>query len=339
MRVIAAMATMHQGAVGSHSTHLGAPGVRSGAWQGRAGRETGASYGIHSLAHTSDQRERRGYQAAQVLAGAAGRGSGANYEVVTKGQSTAFVRTPPFANESLEWKHATKRLPPSGAHVTQRAGHNPDSMTRDEFQATTHAKHVPTPAQEHPLLDALREQVCLRGPVGVGALMRKFRAMDLSGDRLLSFNEFAKGILEEGLTSSVDDCRNLFRIFDTDATGNVDYREMVTQCCGALSDRRRAVVMGVFRALDPASTGSVMLSELLGNFDARAHPGVRMGQCAAEDVQREFLGMFDVGPKRRNVSFAEFELFYRAMSVVIEEDKNFDSVVQDPWQLPGELFA
>lgn len=330
---------MHSGAVGSHSVHLGAPGSRSVGWSGRAGLETGATYGVHSLTHTSDLRERRGYQAAHVLAGAAGRGSGANYEVVTKGQSTSFVRSPPFANATLEWRHATKRLPPSGAHVTQRAGHSADAMTRDEFQATLHAKHRRAPPAECELLDALRDHFAQRGAVGLGALSRKFRAMDGSGDRLLSFNEFAKGVLEEGVAVSVDDCRTLFRLFDSDCTGNVDYREMLAACCGPLSDRRREVVLGVFRSLDPAGTGAVRLSDLLGSFDARSHPAVRTGQRSAEEIQLEFNGMFDVGPQRRYVSFAEFELFYSAVSATIADEKQFDSMVQDAWQLPGDLFA
>lgn len=273
------------------------------------------------------------------MAGAAGRGSGANYEVITKGQSTSFVRSPPFANDSTEWKHATKRLPPSGAHVTQRAGHSADAMTRDEFQATMHTKHKRAAAQECELLDVLRENFRSRGAVGLGSLFQKFRAMDGSGDRLLSFNEFAKGVLEEGFAASVDDCRILFRVFDCDCTGNIDYREMLAACCGALSDRRRQVVMGVFRSLDPAGTGSVRLNDLLRSFDERAHPAVRTGQRSAEDIAQEFLGMFDVGPRGRCISFAEFELFYSAVSATIDDERQFDSAVQDPWQLPGELFA
>jgi len=330
---------MHAGAVGKHSAHLGAPGRVAEGWSGRAGLETGATYGVHSLIQTSDLRERRGYQAAHVLAGAAGRGSGANYEVVTKGQSSSFVRSPPFANDTLEWRHATKRLPPSGAHVTHRAGHCPDAMTRDEFQATLHGKHKRAAAQECPLLDALREHFRSNGPVSLGALSRKFRAMDTSGDRLLSFNEFAKSVLDEGFAGSADDCRTLFRVFDSDCTGNVDYREMLAACCGTPSDRRRGVVLGVFRSLDPAGTGAVRLSELLRTFEARAHPAVRTGQRSAEEIQREFLGMFDVGPRGRIVKLAEFELFYSAVSATIDDDRQFESVVQDVWQLPGELFT
>lgn len=329
----------HQGAVGRHSTHLGAPGVRTQLWAGRAGNETGAAYGIHSLTQTTDMKERRGYQMAHVSAGSAGKGSGANYEVVTKGQSTSFIRSPPFANDSLEWRHATKRLPPCGAHVRERAGHSADAMTRDEFQATLHAKYKRAPPQDSPLLDALREQVRSRGTLGVGTLMRKFRAMDLSGDRLLSFNEFGKGMLDEGLIESVNDCRILFRIFDTDGTGNVDYREMLAACCGSMSERRRAVVLSLFRALDPAGTDAVPKAELLGAFDARAHPAVRTGQRSVEEVQQEFLSMFDVGPRGRYVSLAEFELFYSAVSSTIEDDRQFGSACQDPWQLPGELFT
>jgi hypothetical protein len=163
--------------------------------------------------------------------------------------------------------------------------------------------------------------------------------MDTSGDRLLSFNEFAKGLLDERLVESVEDCRALFRVFDSDCTGSICYREMLAACCGSLTERRRSVVMNVFRSLDPAGIGAVRLTELLGAFDARAHPAARIGQRSVEDVQQEFSGFFNVGPRGRHVSLAEFELFYAAVSTSIDDDRQFDSAVQDAWQLPGELFT
>lgn len=340
---------MHVGAVGQHSSHLGAPGVRSAHWEGRAGLETGATYGLHILANVTDTRERRGYQAAHVLghASAAGKGSGANYEVVTKGQSTSFIRSAPFANDSMEWKHATKRLPPSGAHVTQRTHHSADAMTRDEFQATLHCKHRRPAPQESPQLDALRsrvsEQLQANGTASVASLARQFRLQDSSRDFQLSFNEFAKGLLNEGYATSIDECRRLFRVFDSDCSGNVDYRQVLVTCCGALPDRRRQLVINVFRSLNPAGTGCVRLADLM-RFDARAHPAVRTGQRSAEDVQQEFLHFFDDSAHCKNggdrqVTFAEFELFYAATSAITEDEKQFDSVVLDVWQLPGDLFA
>jgi hypothetical protein len=292
---------------------------------------------MHSLIQTSDIKERRGYQAAQMHAGAAGKGSGSNYEVVTRGQSSSFQRTPPFANDSIEWRHSTKRLPPSGAHVFQRAGHSADAMTRDEFQATMHATHKPASPQEGPALEALREQLRQRGVPSIGLLLRSFRAQDVTGDRLLSFNEFAKGLLNEGLADSPDECRKLFRVFDSDGTGNIDFHELVVATCGRLSARREAIVLNVFRSLDPAGIGAVRLSDLLGTFDARAHPAVRTGQVPAEAIQQEFSAMFEVGQPGRYVPLDEFKLYYTAVSATIGDDRQFEAVAQDTWQLPGAL--
>lgn len=49
--------------------------------------------------------------------------------------------------------------------------------------------------------------------------------------------------------------------------------------------------------------------------------------------------MFDVGPRGRHVSYAEFELYYATMSAAIDDDRQFESVVQDTWQLPGDLCS
>jgi Ca2+-binding EF-hand superfamily protein len=179
--------------------------------------------------------------------------------------------------------------------------------------------------------------MCSLGVSGVASLLRKFRKLDVTGDRLLSFNEFARGLLDEGLLDSVAECRELFRAVDSDATGNVDFHEFLAVSCGDMSSRREAIVLNVFRSLDPAGIGAVRFSELLGSFDARAHPFVRTGQLSADVVQQEFQAMFDTGVRNRLVALAEFQLYYMVVSTAIDDDKQFERVVQDTWQMPGAL--
>lgn len=307
-----------------------AAGERRGVWVGLAGNETGASYGIHSLAHTSNKRERRTCQAQVGLYNsAAGKGSGACYEVVRRGDASSYVRTAPFANDSLEWRHNVRRLGPRSSC--------PDQMTRGEFQGTMHATWKPPKPLEGELLARLRERLAILGVSGITAFARRMRALDHSGTKLLSCDDFTAAALEQGVASTQEECRALFVLFDADGTGNLDYREILAAASGTLNERRREVVRAAFASLDRSNAGRVRRVDVLNGFDARAHPDVRSGQRTAEEVMDEFHNFFTAGGEREPVTLAEFAVFYAAISRGTDDDRRFERISLDVWQLPGEL--
>mmetsp|Transcript_1388 Transcript_1388/g.2380 ORF Transcript_1388/g.2380 Transcript_1388/m.2380 type:complete len:312 (-) Transcript_1388:109-1044(-) len=308
-----------------------AAGERRGIWVGLAGNETGANYGIHSLGHTSDKRERRACQA-QVgfYNGAAGKGSGACYEVVRRGEASNYVRTAPFANDSLEWRHSVRRR-------GQRSSLSADQMTRGEFQATMHATWKPQKPQEGELLASLQQRLVTLGVSGIAALARRMRALDNSSTKLLNCDDFTAVALEQGVASTQEECQALFRLFDIDGTGNLDYREFLVAACGTLNERRREVVQAAFTSLDRGNAGRVRRVDVLNGFDARAHPDVRAGQRSAEEVMDEFYDFFTAGGEREPITLAEFAVFYAAISSNTDDDRHFERISLDVWQLPGEL--
>lgn len=308
-----------------------AAGERRGVWVGAAGRETGANYGIHSLGAISDKRDRRACQA-QVgfYNAAAGKGSGACYEVVKRGESSNYVRTAPFANDSLEWRHSVRRR-------GQRSGLSADQMTRGEFQATMHATWKPAKPQEGELLANLRQRLGTLGVSGIAAVTRRLRALDRSSTKLLSCDDFTTVALEHGVALTPEECRDLFVLFDIDGTGNLDYREFLLVACGTLNERRHEVVQAAFASLDRGQAGRVWRRDVLDGFDARAHPDVRAGQRAAEEVMDEFYDFFTAGGEREPVTLADFQVFYAAISSGIDDDRHFERITLDVWQLPGEL--
>ena len=63
--------------------------------------------------------------------------------------------------------------------------------------------------------------------------------MDDNGNKKLSIDEFRKGVEEYGLNFSKSEIEDLFRLFDIDHSGNIDYEEFL----------RRLRVYDVFYAI------------------------------------------------------------------------------------------
>jgi len=110
------------------------PAAGASLWAGAAGKETGAAFPLHSVAHASTRRQLKTAQMNSVYVGAAGMGSGLSYEVVGKGDSSSYIRTAPYANESAEWQHSTANF---AGGTKQRVP--ADRATRSGFQGTLHS--------------------------------------------------------------------------------------------------------------------------------------------------------------------------------------------------------
>jgi Ca2+-binding EF-hand superfamily protein len=74
--------------------------------------------------------------------------------------------------------------------------------------------------------------------------------MDNSKNRKLDRNEFMWGLKENGHILSSSEYERLFKFFDKNNDGTVDYDEFLRGLRGDLNDRRRELVHMAFKKLD-----------------------------------------------------------------------------------------
>lgn len=82
---------------------------------------------------------------------------------------------------------------------------------------------------EHPLVIKFRNETLKRGTAGIKQIGQFFRRMDKDRNHTLCFDEFAQGILEHNIKIPADEAEELFRIFDKDQDGKLDYQEFIVR--------------------------------------------------------------------------------------------------------------
>jgi Ca2+-binding EF-hand superfamily protein len=82
----------------------------------------------------------------------------------------------------------------------------------------------------------------VRGAHGIRGLAIVFRRMDNGRDKKLDRYEFMWGLKENGHSLSPSEFERIFKFFDKNNDGKINYDEFLRGLRGELTDRRRALV-------------------------------------------------------------------------------------------------
>jgi len=185
------------------------------------------------------------------------------------------------------------------------------------------------------LLTRFRDAMKEHGARGIHGIGRKFRILDDDNSGTISFAEFLKGIGEMKLNFTRQELTNLFRYFDLNCDGHLDYEELLTGIRGELNARRKALVKSAFVVMDKDKDGVITIKDLVGRYDASEHPDVISGRRTEAAVFREFLDTFDCGAKDGVVHPEEFLRYYSNVSASIDDDDYFELMMRNAWHISG----
>eukprot|EP00606_Chrysophyceae_sp_TOSAG23-5_P000963 GSChrysophyteH2.ASY1.ANO1.1043.1 assembled CDS len=181
-----------------------------------------------------------------------------------------------------------------------------------------------------------KKNLAKRGAHGFIGLQRKFRIADDNCNNKLSFMEFKKCLIESGMNLSEEDLLAMFRAFDTDGNGDIDFEEFLQGLRGPMTTRRLKLVELAFGQIDTNGDGTVEAAEIANLYDATRHPDVIAGKRSPTEILNEFLATFDVGGVvDGKVTREEFVNYYTNISASIDSDDYFELMIRNAWHISG----
>ena len=164
--------------------------------------------------------------------------------------------------------------------------------------------------------------------------------MDDDSSGYLDRNEFNKALKDYRVTVTPEEAKKLYSIFDINQDGQISYDEFLRGVVGEMNQPRRNLVKRAFDKLDRNKNGVVELDDIKGVYNAKYHPDVKLGKKTEEEVLSEFLDTFEMhyslshpNSRDKKITFDEFIEYYNNVSMSIEDDRYFELMMTNAWNL------
>lgn len=152
--------------------------------------------------------------------------------------------------------------------------------------------------------------------------------------------EFKKACRDFRIGLEDKDSERLFRIFDRDGSGKIDYEEFLRGVRGEMNEFRKNICKKAFNIMDKDRSGILDLDDIKQVYNAKMHPDVKSGKKKEDDILLEFLDTFEMhyslnheGARDGKISMDEWIEYYNNVSMSVDEDKYFEVMMTSAWNL------
>ena len=215
----------------------------------------------------------------------------------------------------------------------------PVTAKQEQAQAQTISGNIPS----NSAIDKFRAKLLSRGAKGIIGIQRQFKIFDDDNSKTIDFEEFVKAVKDFKVDLSQNEIKVVFGSFDRDGTGSVDYDEFLRCIRGEMNERRKKLALQAFDKLDRDNSGILDINDIKYVYNAKNHPEVRSGKKTEEDIFGEFLETFEThhnilkGTKDRRITKEEWVEYYNNVSMSIDSDEYFETMMTNAWKLNGPV--
>jgi len=185
------------------------------------------------------------------------------------------------------------------------------------------------------VFERLRKELRRLGPRHIFAIGRKHRIIDEEGRRWLGHADFSHLLHQLHFTPPIaaKEEEALWRQFDTQSDGVIDYDVFLGHLCGGMNSRRTKLVDAIFSQLRPGQQDKLDVYDLRNRYDAQREPNVLQGKQESQEALRAFVKSFDVGAYHGQVTRKEFRIHHEALSGTIDTDEDFALLLSQLWKV------
>ena len=194
------------------------------------------------------------------------------------------------------------------------------------------------------IIEKLRNIISKRGSRGIMSIRREFMIADNENNKTVSIDTFKKFCHDYRIDLTNNEINLLFAELDKNKIGVIDYQEFLNNVIGEMSEKRKKIIIQVFKSLDKNKIGEVELDDIREAYNAKMHPDVISGKKTEEEILAEFLDTFeyqfnllnDEKVNETKITMEEFMDYYNNISFGIKDDDYFEEMIKNVYNLDSK---
>ena len=194
------------------------------------------------------------------------------------------------------------------------------------------------------IIEKLRNIISKRGSRGIMSIRREFMIADNENNKTVSIDTFKKFCHDYRIDLTNNEINLLFAELDKNKIGVIDYQEFLNNVIGEMSEKRKKIIIQVFKSLDKNKIGEVELDDIREAYNAKMHPDVISGKKTEEEILAEFLDTFeyqfnllnDEKVNETKITMEEFMDYCGDISFGIKDDEYFEEMIKNVYNLDSK---
>ena len=253
---------------------------------------------------------------------------------------------PPQQQPTPNRRFPTAHLPrynPISNTFTLPQNFNQPQLPPQQQQPHQHHQQPPIQMQQQPsnVLFKLRNILKCRGIKGIFGFQRMLKLLDKDNTHTLTQEQIQNLSDSYRLSLSPPEIAMLIANFSQPNTQTLNTDTLLQALIGQLSPFRINLIKQVFASIDVNGSGYISSNDIKSLFNAARHPEVVSNKRTEDEVLGEWLDNFEIFSEyngtanigERQVSFDEFLYFYSLISMSSEDDRYFEYMVVNTWNL------
>ena len=205
--------------------------------------------------------------------------------------------------------------------------------------------------KENESLVKFRKLLVSLGIKSIFRFQKMLSIYDRDNSGFISFENFYTIFQSNYIDIPLVDIKSIFGLFDNNnnekqinsaSEYKIKYDLLLKSIIGNISIKRRALIQKVFDSFNKDKNGKILISDMKNRFNPSRHPDVLKGSKTENKILGEFLDFLEIfreyynnlhGGYTFNIGFQEFLEFYSEISLSIEDDKDFENLLINCWDL------
>ena len=204
--------------------------------------------------------------------------------------------------------------------------------------------------KENESLVKFRKLLVSLGTKSIFRFQKMLSIYDRDNSGFISFENFYTIFQSNYIDIPLVDIKSIFGLFDNNNEKQINsaseykikYDLLLKSIIGNISIKRRALIQKVFDSFSRDKNGKILISDMKNRFNPSRHPDVLKGSKTENKILGEFLDFLEIfreyynnlhGGYTFNIGFQEFLEFYSEISLSIEDDKDFENLLINCWDL------